>query len=384
MSSTKAWLRARIRPIAVRDRTIAEQKSTLTKLRGERERYRQQIETLTQDLEHTRTAHHLEQERQRERANGTPSFQHLLHSLRQQANISVRYDGSAQTPLMQIPYKLRNYRLAQSHGIAVPEILAVWESAAAVRDLGHLPAQFVLKSDGGAGSSGVFLLERTGTDGYTMLGTTSTFSEHELTSHLASLDSRRVRPPFFVEAFLNTGPSTGPIPEDVKIYASHGRILQVMLRRVGKHGAPSTIRTRFVDAEGEDLGSVALDRTGDDTIPLPQWLPEMVATARHLSRAIGVPFCRVDLYDGVDGPILGEITRAPGGTQRYSEDHDRWMGEQWLRGAVDLGRDLAGGRPYGVLHGDHPATNFYPAGHLSQAADPGPWQQQVVHCGRWC
>lgn len=338
------------------------------------------IAALTKDRETVAAAH----EQERQRAHDAPSFQHLLHTLRQQARISVRYDGAAQTPLMQIPYKLRNYRLAQSHGIAVPEILAVWESATAIDNLEHLPERFVLKSDGGAGSSGVFLLERTDTDRYTMLGTTRTFSQRELAAHLIGLDMHRVRPPFFVEAFLLSDPAASEIPEDVKIYSSHGRILQIMLRRVGKHGAPSTVRTRFIDADGADLDAVALDRAGDATIPLPRWLPEMVAAARHLSRAVGVPFCRVDLYDGIDGPVLGEITRAPGGAQRYRAAHDRWMGEQWLRGAVDLARDLTKGRPYGVLHGDRPATNHYPASHAARSTDPGAWQPQVVPCGQWC
>ena len=384
MHVLKSWLRPRIRPIAVRDRTIAKQKSTIAGLRRERDRQRQRVSALTTDTERLRATHERHQERDRERAAGAPSFQHLLHALRQQATLSVRYDQRAQTPLMQLPYKLRNYRLAQSHGVAVPEILAVWESAAAIHSLDLLPERFVLKSDGGAGSSGVFLLERTGADRYTMLGTTRTFSQRELTAHLTGLDSRRVRPPFFAEGYLTTALGGGEIPEDVKIYSSHGRILQVMLRRVGKHGAPSTIRTRFVDAAGADLGPVALDRSDDDTIPLPTWLPEMVLAARHLSRAVGLPFCRVDLYDGIEGPVLGEITRAPGGAQHYRDDHDRRMGQEWLRGAVDLARDLGAGRPYGVLHGHHPATNHYPVGHPAQSSDPGPWQPQVVPCGPWC
>lgn len=375
----KRWLRDRLPPIADRDRRIVEHQTSIRRLRAEADQLRRDLAARNLELHAARTSPATEGP-----IADHPSFNNLLLALRHQVAVAVRRDGAATTPLMQVPYKLRNYRLASSHGVAVPEVLTVWESIDAIDCLERLPDRFVLKSDGGAGSSGVFLLERTGSARYTPLGSTRSISESELKKHLARLDPRRVRPPFFAERYLDVVPSSSEIPEDVKIYASYGRILQVMVRRVGRHGAPSTISTRFLDAHGSDLGPVALDRRGDQTIPVPRSLAAMVEVARHLSRAVGLSFCRVDLYDGVHGPVLGEITRAPGGSQRYVEDHDRWLGEQWLRGAMELSRDLSLGRPYGVLHGGEDAPNLYPTGHVSRTQDAGAWTPRVVPCGQWC
>ena len=151
----------------------------------------------------------------------------------------------------------------------------------------------------------------------------------------AAASAKRAWGPYFAEE-LPSQPEGGPIPDDVKIYAAYGRILQVLIRRVTEHGNESSVRYKYVTASGDDLGAITNTRALDATVPIPDTLHEMVEVAEHLSIAVGLPFCRIDLYNTTWGVFLGEITRTPGGAQTYILEHDRWMGEQWLLAQAEL------------------------------------------------
>jgi len=234
-------------------------------------------------------------------------------SLRQHIRI-FRAEGSLRAPVrsaaLQLPFKLRNIEFAASHGIGVPEVYAVWPDVAGI-DLSALPDRFVLKADGGAGSVAVFPLERVTHDRYRVVNGSGEFSQDEIRERVRDLGGR-ARPPYFAEELLHAADGE-PIPHDVKCYMFYGEVGHVLVRKVGQHGRASTIRLKFVDENGTDYGPVAVGRPHDPAITVPRSLPQMVEVARHLSRATGLPFCRVDLYDTTRGIVLGEITRAPSG-----------------------------------------------------------------------
>lgn len=280
---------------------------------------------------------------------------------------------------LQLPYKLRNLELAASHGVGVPTVLAVWPDIDAVQ-LDGLPDELVLKADGGAGSAAVFPLQRVGEGRYRLLGVDQVVDEDDLRERLRAL-GRRARAPYFAEELLH-GPDGGPIPDDVKLYMFYGEVGHVLVRNVAVHGDPSTIRLKLVDELGQDYGEVALGRRHDPAIPVPTALPEMVTVAQHLSRAVGLPFCRVDLYETSRGIVLGEITRAPnGGNERFAETHDEHLGRLWVRAAARLGADLAAGRPAGPLFGAEAELRLYPAEGGPYAGDA---ERRVLPCSQWC
>src|SRR5699024_3418748 len=105
-----------------------------------------------------------------------PSFRREILSLRTQTRHARMSDPDSRTPLRQIPNKLRNYQLAQSHGIRIPQILELCPDAGSI-DLATMPDKFVLKSNGGAGGQGVFPLQRTAEDAFTIAGATRSFSQ---------------------------------------------------------------------------------------------------------------------------------------------------------------------------------------------------------------
>lgn len=311
-----------------------------------------------------------------------PSFRRHVHDLRRGVEELRTIDPAATHPLLQVARKLRNHRLAASHGAPVPEVLAVWDGPDQI-DLDGLPDEFVLKSDGGAGGHGVLPLRREGPDRYRVVGgdreDARVYGRDGIVERYRT--SRRVEGPFFAEALLRR-PGVEGLPDDIKVYAFYGEVGQVLLRRMGRHADLRQARYRFLDGEGADLGpDASASYRIDGSIPPPEDLPAYLDLARHLSRAMALPFVRVDLYETADGPVFGELTRGPGGSQLYREDHDARMGLLWERAHYRLDVDVVAGRPMANLHGELPATDLYPPGHPSDAAS---WPVVTAPCDRWC
>ncbi|WP_151523735.1 ATP-grasp fold amidoligase family protein [Serinicoccus kebangsaanensis] len=312
-----------------------------------------------------------------------PSFRRQLLTLRRTTSELRELDPHYRHPLRQIPFKLRNYRLAASHGIAVPTVYGTWKEPEQI-DLDGLPEAFVVKSDGGAASRGVLPLLAQGQGRWRTADGARDYTADEVREQMRDLLTRRkVMRPFFAEEFLVQDEAV-PIPDDIKVYACYGEAQQVLVRRVSEHGAGGAHVRRYLRPDGSDLGQVVAGVPVDETIPVPARLPEIIEVAEHLSRAMGVPFVRVDVYDTPGGIVLGEITRAPGGEQRIRADQDQVMGRAWERAVYRLDMDLLAGRPAGVLHGSHEAPSLYHESHVSRSARPGSWAPTVVGCDRWC
>lgn len=322
------------------------------------------------------------EERLRRRA---PSFEALLSAYAAQHKAALRLGDRSHSPMAQVPYKLRNYSLAQSHGVRTPRISGVWSSANEVTLSEVSSERIVLKGDGGHSAQGVFPLERT-SDGWRSLDGGIRFTGDvpplEVLEPLG-----RARAPFFAEEFLES-PSGWAIPEDVKLYCAYGQVLQVYVMRSSSDGnmERENFSSRFFDAEGEPFDEIRRGLRYDTEIEAPSQLPELVEAARHLSRAVGLPFIRVDMYATRTGPVLGELTSVPsGGKQSYVQDHDQQMGQAWVDADAALERDLMVGRPFGTLYGDADYTWMYPGGsHQTSAHHPDNWARRTVRCSDWC
>lgn len=313
----------------------------------------------------------------------TPSFRHQYHDMRRTTQRAVRIDPEEWHPYRQLKRKLRNYQFAASHGVTIPRVHAVWDDLGEI-NLESLPETFVLKSDFGSSSRGAYLLRRVAPGRYeTLDGHTAMTVEDLRAALLPHLISTRVRGPFFAEELL-VEPDGGTIPTDVKIYTCYGHIAQVILRNVTDLHDPETRTMHYLDADGADLGEVTSVHHIDYGVRPPSGLADLLDAARHLSRALGTPFCRIDLYSTTRGIVLGELPLTPGGPQVYSPEHDVRMGLVWQDAQVHRDLDLAHGRPFGILYGSHPVPAFYPPDHISRSVDPGPWSATAVSCEEWC
>lgn len=390
----RGWLRSRTPGVAWRDERLAERAAEVARLReavaaaaarAEAEQDRAEAAQaraagLEETVRSTRSAR--QEGSHRSGRTAPPSFRRHVLDLRRTIEELRPLDPEARHPLLRIPRKLRNYRLAQSHGIPVPEILGVWAGLEDL-DLSGMPEAFVLKSDSGAGGRGVLPLRRDGAGGFRLVGGAQRFSQDEIVDHLRAR-STWVGAPFFAERLL-VQPDGGELPDDIKIYAFYGEVGMVLLRRMAQHADLGQATFRYLDGAGADLGEdIAPGRRIDPAIPAPARLEEFLAIARHLSRAMAVPFIRVDVYDTTLGPVLGELTRGPGGPQRYRAEHDEEMGRRWDLAQYRLDLDVVSGRPLRHLHGDRPAPDRYPSGAGSEhgAAESG--EPVTVRCQEWC
>lgn len=329
----------RLPSLAWRDQRIEELRHREHDLRAEVRRLKQALRDRERDLAAQRTS-----------AKYSPAHPSWHWRVQEQARVGRRtslLDPNLQHPRRRLLQKLHNYELARSYGIATPTVLGTW---ARIDDVAWdtLPDRFVLKSNRGYSGRGVFPLERVG-EQLRLVGTDHVVTAGDLAEHFRS--TRGLKSPYFAEQML---PGTGAVlPDDVKIYAFYGEVADVLLRRVRRPGSVEAVSYRFVDADGADLGQVQENHAHDPDISIPRDLVHMVGAARLLSRAVPVPFVRVDLYQTTEGIVLGELTPLPGSSDSFTQEHDRYLGALYDDAEGRLNLDLARGRPYEVTFGSH-------------------------------
>lgn len=304
-----------------------------------------------------------------------PSFRQLLANRARFAQLAWNGSGQPYTTELQMGFKLRNISLAMSHGIKTAPIFEVWHDIDSL-DFSRLSGEFVLKADGGSSAHAVFPLVKTSRGLKRANGATITTAE--IKEYLKSLGTR-ARAPYYAEAMLY--PLDSANLDDIKVYCAYGEILQVLLIHGVDEHRRETVR-RYVSSKGRDLGEVSIGDIYSPAIPTPTELEEVAKQARHLSKAVGSAFCRVDFYSTTQGVVFGEITRSPGGAQIYTKSHDREMAEKWLKAAVRLEGDHNRGRPRGTLFGGHDYTWFYR--NSSDIKHPSSWPRTVTECKLWC
>src|SRR5699024_5756618 len=110
------------------------------------------------------------------------SFLKELESYKEYVTLTSSSARYASLPTRGMTYKLRTYEQIASHGIATPQISAVWTSLDAI-DFQSLPNSFVLKSDGGSTSNGALPLLRSGDDCYSVADGTRYLTASEVRKH---------------------------------------------------------------------------------------------------------------------------------------------------------------------------------------------------------
>lgn len=355
---------------------IAEQWARISELRTENKELKNSLRTqekslkaVNSKLSNLENAH--DEARRAPKTNA--SFEQGIFDLRRTTVALRSIDREMAHPLRKMPFKLRNYSLAQSHGVQTPNVFATWVDARDI-DVSELPDQFVVKTDGGAGGHGVLPLTRIAPDSYREFGTGKVRSGREVREHF--IDRPRTSGPYFAEELLTD--HAGKIPNDIKIFAFYGKIAYIQLINRFEHKTP---RFHFISSNGESLNDDIIHSRNDSSIPIPDTLSKISKVSEHLSRAIGLPFARIDLYNAARGIVLGEITRGPGLSHKHSPDFDIFVGELYEEARLRLETDVANGRPFGVLHGNTSFKNHYPQEEKYASA---PWQPLIVPCTTWC
>lgn len=228
--------------------------------------------------------------------------------------------------------KLAGRALAQRLGIRVPALLS---GPGELEDLTPPEVPAVLKPDAGSVGYGVLLLRPNRGRYTTPDGVLRSWSGVLDAARLAQAHRRSARPhdqidgPWFVEAAVT--PDAFP-PVTYRLWTFRGGVKLVTAGyNPGVAGGDKRVHAwdpcdgwRPVNPWAETRKII------DPGLPLPVHGDEMLAAARRVLAAVGVPFLRIDVYDTADGPVFGEITPVPTWAHiRHTPEWDQRMGAAW-------------------------------------------------------
>lgn len=108
--------------------------------------------------------------------------------------------------------------------------------------------------------------------------------------------------------------------DDVKFLMFRGRVGAAFVRRNPEHSFT------WYDAEWRPISSGIPMHRLDLQAPPPAQRDELTALAVRLSRALPLPFVRVDLYGTAAGPVVGELTPFPGWANDLGDELDAQLG----------------------------------------------------------
>lgn len=270
-----------------------------------------------------------------------PSFRRALAS---RARVRrVGWELGFEEPVWGINDKTDTRAWAGRLGVLTPRELGSWASMHQV-PWTDLPERFALKPVRGSAESGVRLLVRQDERRYrdlrcdVLVTTSEVIDAHEAATRHGLCSAAVLAEELVIDARYRTG-----LPVDWKCYTFFGSVGLVLARRP----RPSRVGWRVFDPTWQPLGPTAYpDHDDDAAIDPPIHAEALLEVASSVSAAIPRPFVRVDLYDTVDGPLLGEVTPEPGGRQAFRRDIDRRLGEMWEEAEA---RVLARAAAFGAL-----------------------------------
>jgi hypothetical protein len=212
-----------------------------------------------------------------------------------------------------------------ARGIRVPLTYLVTTDLAALRSF-DFPERFVLKPTIGSGICN-FVFDR-GLDLLTM----KPVRVEDILAEVEKLVAKRPGTEFIVEEFIRPrGVDPPAIPPDYKTYVFGGKVrfIQPIDRNIlplrdargcqgffSKDWHPSPYRLRILPGEISDFAP-------------PHTLPEMIAIAERIGEEVG-DFIRVDLYDGEQGVVLGEVTTFSHEGLGFTEYGDFIFSQAWF------------------------------------------------------
>ncbi len=236
--------------------------------------------------------------------------------------------------------KLKCYRFLEENGIPTATVEREWESPGQI-DLSGLNGEFVLKPTLQSSMKGVMVLTKTD-DGFYDSLRRRTLTEAQIIEEQTSMfdDTKAAGKKVIVERKIKDAEGFD-IPRDFKAYSFGGEVALIL--EINRNTKPSSVS--WFDGNFQPL-------TDDRVTSNPQFVNEvpavrpadadaLLALARRTSTAVPSPFASIDMYSTEDGPMVGEVTLAPGGLYhgqhfKLSEEQQVRMGRMWQRALSNL------------------------------------------------
>lgn len=126
---------------------------------------------------------------------------------------------------------------------------------------------------------------------------------------------------------------------DLKFYTFYGKVVFILEIVRG-----DKVRHCFWSRDGErlaDTGKYVGDDWVGDGVSLAQ-----IESVEKVSLKIPVPFMRIDMLKSEGEMVLGEFTPRPGQWDEFTEDYDRWLGEEHAKARSRILKDLIQGKKF--------------------------------------
>ncbi|HEY1797276.1 MAG TPA: ATP-grasp fold amidoligase family protein [Stellaceae bacterium] len=244
--------------------------------------------------------------------------------------------------------KTAAYDFAKSVGVEIPLIYRLFDKAEDFRDE-DFPDNFVVKPKGLHSTQGVMVLKRIGPSRYFDFMKKREWSEQEIrTAQSEWFEKNRFKGNYklIVEEKLIDDNGDDKIPFDYKLYMFRG--VNKLIIQYDRNSIPPT-GSWF----GDDWSPFDTDLNFDSEWKVlqrgepkkPACAYALLEAARKISVALPTPFVSVDMYATTRGPVLGELTLAPGGPYygrqyKFREHFDQELGAAWDVALQQLGRPI--------------------------------------------
>lgn len=253
------------------------------------------------------------------RVRGKASFNEcMLRRRRVHYAVRDRF-GHNQPPIHDIETKLGQKKLAEVAGIKYPKLLQGPFDSTKKFDLAHMPENFVIKPNSGAGGKGVLLLKKQGDVVLDIKSGKSYDACQGITDDLVSVGRSKGHEVFAEEMIFDDG-----IPCDYKLYCFYGKV-GIIAQIV--QGSPQ--KFKYYSANGSCLGRINNSRIIDKSLKPPVMLSQMIDYGERVSSLVKTPFLRVDLYEASGQVYFGEVALRPGGSQLFCKRIDEQLGNMW-------------------------------------------------------
>lgn len=252
--------------------------------------------------------------------------------------VQNRIEGNEKNVPWFLHDKLKCYEYLEENGIATVKPLRVFKDPKTIV-LDGLPNTFVIKPSLQSSTKGVMVLARREDGSYwdelrrRVLTADEVKEEQEKYFNETKASGRSI----IVEPKIeDLEAKTYSIPRDFKAYAFRGEVALIL--EIDRNTKPASVT--WFDGKFNPVNDNRVV-CNEEFVHMVSKMPpgryqEILDLAEKASACLPTPFASVDMYLTQEGPLIGEITLAPGGLYhgkhyKMSEEQERLMGGMWAK-----------------------------------------------------
>lgn len=234
--------------------------------------------------------------------------------------------------------KIRLNKFLKEHDIPTPKIISIWNSPENISFSDIDDESFVIKPSNMHSSAGVMVLNKI-EDNYFF----DSLNGRHLTKEQIINEQKKIYEKcnfkgsykIFVEEKIESSEGGFEIPLDYKFFCFYGKPLMVFqFNRNVKPKQAAWFDGDFnpLNMERCIISDWKMIELGNNVLPLEY--QNMLDIAARTSVLVESPFMSIDMYSSLRGPLVGELTPAPGGPfygdlYKFTDMFDKQLGEAW-------------------------------------------------------